>query len=86
MKVALFSTVIMLWLQVDVGTWSAPDILSGNTPGPRAFHSAVAHAGRMLVFGGHILTFDAEHNRKRRNFYNDIWQLDLVRRGTGERG
>jgi hypothetical protein len=33
----------------------------------------------MLVFGGHILTFDAEHNRKRRNFFNDVWQLDLVR-------
>jgi hypothetical protein len=32
----------------------------------------------MLLFGGHILTFDAEHNRKRRNFFNDIWQLDLV--------
>lgn len=32
----------------------------------------------MLLFGGHILTYDSEHNRKRRNFYNDIWQLDLV--------
>jgi hypothetical protein len=32
----------------------------------------------MLLFGGHILTYDSEHNRKRRNFFNDVWQLDLV--------
>lgn len=66
--------------QVDSGTWSAPDILPGSSPGPRAFHSAVALHGSssMLLFGGHILTFDAEHNRKRRNFFNDMWLLDLV--------
>lgn len=75
--------------QTESRTWSAPDILPGPGPGPRAFHSAVAvaasHEGggsssttpsSMLVFGGHILTF--EDNRKRRNFYNDIWRLDLV--------
>lgn len=32
----------------------------------------------MLLFGGHILTYDSEHNRKRRNFFSDVWQLDLV--------
>lgn len=75
-------------VQVDSGTWSAPDVLPGPSPGPRAFHSAVvAQDGRMLLFGGHILTFDAEHNRKRRNFFNDVWQLDLVsRRCTGVGG
>lgn len=66
--------------QVDSGTWSAPDILPGSSPGPRAFHSAVSlECSCMLLFGGHILSFDAEHNRKKRNFFNDMWQLDLVR-------
>jgi hypothetical protein len=64
--------------QVDSGTWSAPDILPGPNPGPRAFHSAVSWDGVMLLFGGHILTFDADQNRKRRNFFNDVWLLDLV--------
>ncbi|KAF6262053.1 hypothetical protein COO60DRAFT_1458807 [Scenedesmus sp. NREL 46B-D3] len=62
-------------LQVDSGTWSAPDILPGASPGARAFHSAVAQGQRLLLFGGHILTFDAEHNRKRRTFFNDVWEL-----------
>lgn len=67
-------------LQVDSGTWSAADIQPGPSPGPRAFHSAAALAGgrAMLLFGGHILTYDSEHNRKRRNFFSDVWQLDLV--------
>lgn len=83
LHVALEATVCVTspWVvlhQVDSGTWSAADILPDSSPGPRAFHSAVAQGGRMLVFGGHILTFDAEQNRKRRNFFNDIWQLHLV--------
>eukprot|EP00878_Enallax_costatus_P030351 GHUV01033041.1.p1 GENE.GHUV01033041.1~~GHUV01033041.1.p1 ORF type:complete len:178 (+),score=19.20 GHUV01033041.1:827-1360(+) len=65
-------------LQVDSGTWFSPDILSGSSPGARAFHSAVALGTKVLVFGGHILTFDQQNNRKRRSFYNDIWQLDTV--------
>ncbi|WIA20924.1 hypothetical protein OEZ85_005266 [Tetradesmus obliquus] len=63
-------------LQVDNGTWSVPDILPGPNPGARAFHCAVALGQRLLLFGGHILTFDAEHNRKRRTFFNDVWQMD----------
>jgi hypothetical protein len=52
---------------------------SSSTPGPRAFHSAVALPGqRMLVFGGHILTLDQEHGRRRRTFFNDVWLLDTV--------
>jgi hypothetical protein len=66
-------------LQVDSGTWSVPDLLPGPSPGARAFHCAVALGQRLLLFGGHILTFDAEHNRKRRTFFNDVWQLDTVR-------
>jgi hypothetical protein len=65
--------------QVDSGTWSVPDLLPGPSPGARAFHCAVALGQRLLLFGGHILTFDAEHNRKRRTFFNDVWQLDTVR-------
>jgi hypothetical protein len=67
------------YLQVDSGTWSVPDVLPGPSPGARAFHCAVALRQRLLLFGGHILTFDAEHNRKRRTFFNDVWQLDTVR-------
>lgn len=36
----------------------------------------------MLLFGGHILTFDADQNRKRRNFFSDVWLLDLVSRSN----
>jgi len=32
----------------------------------------------MLVFGGHILTLDQEHGRRRRTFFNDVWLLDTV--------
>lgn len=69
-------------MQVDSGTWSAPDILPGSSAGARAFHSAVALGRRVLVFGGHILTFDSGQNRKRRTFFNDVWQLDTVRLGV----
>eukprot|EP00775_Hariotina_reticulata_P005010 gene5010-5251_t len=93
-QIALGDVVV---LQVDSGTWSAPDILadsstspsdkrtghgsSGGGPGPRAFHSAVALPGQqVLVFGGHILTLDQDHSRKRRTFYNDVWLLDTALR------
>jgi hypothetical protein len=78
------STMHCLLMQVDSGTWSTPDILPGPSPGARAFHCAVALGQRLLLFGGHILTFDADHNRKRRTFFNDLWQLDTVR-GAGSK-
>lgn len=74
----LLTTCHPLLVQVDNGTWFAPDILAGSSPGARAFHSAVAVGSRVLVFGGHMLSFDQEHNKKRRNFFSDIWQLDTV--------
>lgn len=66
--------------QVDGGTWCAPDVLPGSGPGARAFHAAVACGRGMLLFGGHILSYegDTPHSRKRRLFFNDVWRLDTV--------
>lgn len=58
--------------------WSNPDI-QGDGPGPRAFHSACAVGANVYIFGGHVLSFDAEHNKKKRNFFDDVWCFDLVR-------
>jgi hypothetical protein len=38
----------------------------GGLPEARAFHSAAVVGSRMYVFGGHVLSFDAEANKKRR--------------------
>ena len=88
---------VVLVLQPEANTWFSPQV-SGNAgqqgpvpdgeepwaPEPRAFHCAAVVERRMYVFGGHVLSFDSEHNKKKRRFYNDLWCLDTVRRsGSG---
>lgn len=51
----------------------------GPVPEARAFHSAAVVERRMYVFGGHVLSFDSDQNKKRRRFFNDVWCLDTVR-------
>lgn len=65
-------------LQVESETWTTPDLNGTSNPGARAFHCAVAVGRKVYVFGGHILTFDQDQNKKRRVFYNDVWCLDTV--------
>ncbi|KAF8062652.1 KLHDC3 [Scenedesmus sp. PABB004] len=76
----------VLALQVDSGTWFAPGVAPGAAPGARAFHASAALGRRVLVFGGHILASGggggpdaaqgAAPGRRRRCFFNDVWQLD----------
>ena len=63
-----------------------PDDHGGEpaVPDARAFHAAAAVDRRMYVFGGHVLSFDADQNKKRRRFFNDLWCLDTVRRSCHE--
>lgn len=32
----------------------------------------------MYVYGGHVLSYDPDTNKKRRRFFNDLWCLDTV--------
>ncbi len=66
-------------LQVENSSWFAPDVGGAESPGPRAFHAAVAQGQRVYVFGGHILTVDARDSKRRRLYFNDVWCLDTVR-------
>jgi hypothetical protein len=60
--------------------WSSPEV-QGDGPGPRAFHTGCALGSCVYIFGGHVLSFDSEANKKKRNFYDDLWCLDTVRPG-----
>ena len=69
----------VLVLQTDVEEWFVPEIEAGQPqPDARAFHCAATLGRRMYAFGGHVLSFDPEQNKKRRTFYNDLWCLDTV--------
>ncbi len=67
----------VLVLQVEADAWFVPD-MHGAVPEARAFHSAAAVGSKVYVFGGHVLQFDADHNKKRRIFFSDIHVLDIV--------
>ncbi|KAG2491620.1 hypothetical protein HYH03_009991 [Edaphochlamys debaryana] len=66
-------------LQAEADMWFAPQV-SGSPdygcPEARAFHCAAAVDRRMYVFGGHVLSYDQDQNKKRRRFFNDLWCLD----------
>eukprot|EP00198_Chlamydomonas_reinhardtii_P013324 XP_001702661.1 predicted protein [Chlamydomonas reinhardtii] len=90
---AALSDVVVLQSELqEQGMWFAPqctgvaDDHGGEpaVPDARAFHAAAAVDRRMYVFGGHVLSFDADQNKKRRRFFNDLWCLDTSGRVAGD--
>ncbi|KAG2448710.1 hypothetical protein HYH02_006066 [Chlamydomonas schloesseri] len=83
---AALSDVVVLQSELqEQGMWFAPqcsgaaDPHGGHEPAvpdARAFHAAAAVDRRMYVFGGHVLSYDPDQNKKRRRFFNDLWCLD----------
>lgn len=66
----------VLVLHTENETWFTPQIALGPALSPRVFHCAAAVGRKMYVFGGHVLSFDEDYNKKRRIFFNDLWCLD----------
>ncbi|MEW5302348.1 MAG: hypothetical protein WDW36_005145 [Sanguina aurantia] len=48
-------------------------VLHGSVNFSRFGHTASVVGRLLYVFGGHVLTFDSEQNKKRRQFFDDLW-------------
>lgn len=72
----------VLVLQTEALEWFCPQVVgpAQGLPPARAFHCAAVVGRLMYVFGGHVLSFDTESNKKRRQFFDDLWCLDTVSR------
>lgn len=68
----------VLVLQTETDTWFTPQCHSSSNPEARAFHASAVIDRKVYVFGGHVLSYEHEHNKKRRHFFNDLWCLDTV--------